>query len=244
MYFPIKNIFSQDTINKPFKEGESLKYSLYYGWIDGGEGTLTLKKEKFNNKEVLHSVLTANTVGITDKIYRVKDIYESYIDIETDLPLKSVRNISEANYRWYNEVLFYHDIDSVLSQRSGMHSVPNNIQDIVSSFYKLRIIISEKAEIGSVIKIESYFADEVFPLYIRYKGIETIKTKLGKFECMKFSPVVEVGRVFKTKDDMTMWFSNDKNHLPMRIKFDLFIGSFKCDLIEYSNIKYPLINID
>ena len=156
------------------------------------------------------------------------------------MPVKSVRDISEGNYKWYNETLFDHENDSVYSQRSGSVKVPDNIQDIVSAFYKLRVILSKETEIGTVIKLESYFADEIFPLYIRYKGIETIKTKLGEIECMKFSPVVEVGRVFKTKDDMTMWFSNDKNCVPIRMKFDLFVGSLKVDLIEYKNLKYPL----
>lgn len=233
-------VSAQDLSNKPFKPGEKLEYLLHYGWIDGGVGALELLEDSLNNQLVWHAVLAAHSIGITDKVYKIKDRYESYFDPYKDLPVKAIRDIHEGNYTWYNESVFDHEHDTVYSQRSGAVKVPDNSQDIVSAFYKLRVILNEEAEIGTVIKIESYFADEIFPLYIRYKGIETITTELGTFECMKFSPVVEVGRVFKTKDDMTMWISNDRNRLPIRMKFDLFIGALKCDLIKYSNVKYPL----
>ena len=74
-------------------------------------------------------------------------------------------------------------------------------------------------------------------LFEESKGLETIKTKLGKINCFKFSPVVEVGRVFDTEDDLSIWISNDNNFIPVRVQFDLFIGSLKCDLIEYSGLK-------
>lgn len=239
IFFSSTIIFAQDLSQKSFKPGEKLEYIMYYGWIDGGVGTLELSEDSINGQYVWHAVLAARSIGITDKIYRINDRYESYFDPYVDLPVKSIRDIHEGNYTWYNESYFDHEHDTVYSQRSGAVKIPDNSQDIVSAFYKLREILNDETEIGTVIKIESYFADEVFPLYIRYKGIETIKTDLGTFECMKFSPVVEVGRVFKTKDDMTMWISNDKNRLPIRMKFDLFLGSLKCDLLKYENVKYP-----
>ncbi len=54
--------------------------------------------------------------------------------------------------------------------------------------------------------------------------------------CMKFMPVVITGRVFKTKDDMTIWFSNDANLVPIRVRFEIFVGSVYCDLIEYKGL--------
>jgi uncharacterized protein DUF3108 len=238
--FTFINSIAQEVPDKPFNPDEKLEYIMYYGWIDGGVGTLSMTEDTLNGQLVWHSVLAAHSIGITDKLYRINDKFESYMDPFNDRPLKSIRDIHEGNYTWYNESLFDHENDTVYSQRSGAVKVPDDCQDIVSAFYKLRVILNNETETGTVIKIESYFADEIFPLYIRYKGIETITTKLGTFECMKFSPVVEVGRVFKTKDDMTMWISNDKNRLPIRMKFDLFVGALKCDLQEYKNVKYPL----
>ena len=63
---------------------------------------------------------------------------------------------------------------------------------------------------------------------------------MGKFKCLKFVPVVEPGRIFKNKDDMTFWLSDDDNKVPIRVKFDMIVGSFKCDLVSVRSQKFPL----
>ena len=75
---------------------------------------------------------------------------------------------------------------------------------------------------------------------------EYIDTKMGEFNCLKFIPeITENKKNEKTenisptpKDDMILWISDDPNHVPIRVKFDLFIGSIKCDLIGYNGLKY------
>ena len=93
---------------------------------------------------------------------------------------------------------------------------------------------------NDVVAVNTYFGDEVFPFYIVFKGREVLDTDLGKIKCIKFVPVVEPGRIFKNKDDMTFWLSDDDNKIPMRIKFDMVVGSFKCDLVSLKNQKFPL----
>lgn len=89
---------------------------------------------------------------------------------------------------------------------------------------------------GELIIFQTYFGDELFALKIRYRGKDVVKTGLGKILCYRFAPVTEVGRAFATEDDMTIWISNDENHIPIRVKMNLRVGSIKCDLIEYSNL--------
>lgn len=230
--------------NNAFQAGENLKYLVHYGWIDGGYETMKIENSTFYDLDIYHIFMNARTTGLTDKLYRVDDTYESFVVPETGLPLKSIRNIKEHNYRQYIEVVFDQDEDYVFSQLSGKHKVPDNTFDILSAFFYLRNILYEKGDTGltdnEIINISTFFGDDIFPLIIRYKGKETIKTRLGKVKCIKFQPVTEVGRVFKDEDDMTIWVSDDLNFVPVRVKFDLFIGSLNCDLIEYSGLKYYL----
>jgi hypothetical protein len=114
---------------------------------------------------------------------------------------------------------------------------------MVSSLFYLRRIDFTNFKINDVIAVNTYFGDEVFPFYVVYKGREVLDTDLGKFKCIKFVPVVEPGRIFKKKDDMTFWLSDDANKIPVRVKFELVFGSFKCDLMSMKNIKYALTSI-
>lgn len=52
--------------------------------------------------------------------------------------------------------------------------------------------------------------------------------------------MVEPGRVFKSEDDMTAWFTDDKNFIPVRVRFELIVGSLRCDLDQYANLRYQL----
>jgi hypothetical protein len=75
---------------------------------------------------------------------------------------------------------------------------------------------------------------------LRYVGIEVIKTRLGRIRCYKFNPVTEKGRLFKTEEDVSFWFSADKNYLPVKIRFDIFVGSFNVEILNYEGLVYPL----
>lgn len=236
-------IFLVQASAQPFyKPGEELNYDISYGFIKGGRASLkVVEKELYGNK-VLHLQLKGKTTGITDHIYRVEDMYESYIHPGTGLPMRSVRNIREQNYRNYEEVIHNQDQDYVLTVKKGKVSVPDNTLDIVSAFYYFRNQLSEIDLVPEkIIRFNTYFAGDLFPLVLRYKEDEVIKTKFGRIKCHKFMPVTEVGRVFKSEDDMTIWLSADRNFVPVKINFHIIVGSVNCDLVSYKNTPGPLV---
>jgi hypothetical protein len=49
--------------------------------------------------------------------------------------------------------------------------------------------------------------------------------------------LVQSGRVFKEKESLTLWVSNDLNKIPVRIKADLAVGSLKADLEAYNGLR-------
>jgi len=239
--------FTQISAQKPvargaYGHGEELHYVMSYGFITGGRAVLTVRDSIIGGIKVHHMIGSAYSVGMTDAVYKIRDTYESFLDLKTDLPIKSIRNIREGRYRYYNEVLFNHGPDStkIKSLKSGEKYVAKNILDIVAVFYLGRKkYFNDSLVKGQVIEFMTYFSDKEYPLRIRYKGIETIKTKFGNLECYKFSPVTEVGRSFKTDDDMHIWITRDKNRLPVRVKFNLTVGSFTCDLETFRGLQNP-----
>ena len=75
---------------------------------------------------------------------------------------------------------------------------------------------------------------------VSYLGKETIRTKIGNIRCLKFSPKVQVGRVFKHEDDLTIWFSDDKNRLLVKVELGIWVGSIDAIITNAKNIKFPL----
>ncbi|MBN1182906.1 MAG: DUF3108 domain-containing protein [Bacteroidales bacterium] len=221
-----------------YVEGEKFLYVIFYGPITGGQALVTLEKETMDGKEIYHAKAFAKTTGVADALYKVRDIYESFFEIETGLPIKSVRNIKEGDYKKLEEHTFNRTNNTVVNNKNEVHEVPPGILDMVTALYKVRRIDRNKIKVGDVVKIVTFFDNEVFPFDITYKGKETITTKMGTYKCLKFVPKVGTGRIFENEDDMTIWISDDPNLLPVRVKFDLKVGSIKCDVIEYEGLKY------
>jgi hypothetical protein len=235
--FAGQNQYSEKPKRTSFKSGEKLTYKLHYGIISGGNATLTVDEKSFDDKKVFYAKVFAKTTGLTNTLFPIEDSYESYFDKKSGLPYKAVRNISEGGYKYYSEDFFSVSDSTVKNKKHGRKKIPANTFDMVSSLYYLRNIDVDTLHNGDILNFTTWFDDEIFPFYLRYKGKEIVETKFGKIRCLRFDPIVEPGRIFKSEDDMSFWITDDENLVPVLIEFDLIVGSVKCELIDYKNVK-------
>lgn len=242
----IFNVFHSAGQITTYRPGEKINYTIHYGILTGGTASLELNYDTLGGKEVWHSKMVARTTGFTDALFKVLDIYESFIDPSTQLPVKSIRNVREGRYKRYNEVLFDHktrrDSAILTSDLTGVHITQPGIHDILSCFYYFRNAIMPQADLkrGDMITIMTWFTDELYPIRLKYYGTDEIKVKHGKIKCHKFNPVTEKGRLFSTEEGVSFWFTADQNFLPVMIRFDIFVGSFTVEMTDYEGLVYPL----
>jgi hypothetical protein len=88
-----------------------------------------------------------------------------------------------------------------------------------------------------------FLDDEVYNMYIRYMGKETIKTRYGKFNTVKIKPLLLKGSIFEGGENMTVWVTNDANHIPVRVESPLVVGKIKVDMMSYNNLRHPLSSL-
>ncbi|MNY35285.1 hypothetical protein D3C86_1696840 [compost metagenome] len=93
---------------------------------------------------------------------------------------------------------------------------------------------------GDSFKLTYFLNDEIATLGIKYIGIETIKTDLGSLECLKFSPEIKPGRIFKKNSKLYLWVTNDGNRIPVKANVDILIGSVTLELIQADGLKHKL----
>lgn len=232
--------------NKAFKEGEILTYRLHYGLINAGVAVLEVKPDLIhvNGRKVYHIVGTGYTTGTTDWFFRVRDRYETYMDKDALLPWLFVRRVDEGGFKFSQDYVFNHYTRKVDIGNNEKYDVPQGVQDMVSAFYAGRNLDLSNAREGEIISMPCFVDKEVWPLQIRYIGREVIETDLGKFRCLKFQPIVQKGRVFKKEEDMTVWISDDLNHIPMRVKANVLVGSIKMDITSAKNLANATSRVD
>ncbi len=235
--------------NQAFKPGEILKFRLHYGIISAGEATLEVKPDGKNvgGRDCYHVVGTGESVGAFNWFFKVRDRYESVIDKTSLVPWMFIRRVDEGGFIINENVSFNHYKNTASSNGTrnkkdisrGIDSLPDGIQDMVSAFYYARTIDFGNVKEGDVFPINGLIDNEVVPLNIRFIGRDEVETKKGTFKCLKFRPMLQEGRVFKDNEDMTVWVSDDKNHLPVRVQTDVLVGSIKMDLVDYENLANP-----
>lgn len=234
------------TENLPYKDGEWLRFKVKYGIFNASEATLSLKETTFNGEKVFHAVGKGETTGLARVFFKVDDTYESYFSVKDGKTLHFIRNIHEGNYTKHLKMYFNHatqkaKIDNIETGESTSIDVPVGIQDVISAFYFLRNNPKiDSIKKGEEISMDMIFDDdEIFKFKLRFLGRETIKTKFGKVNTMIFRPLVQDGRVFKEQESITMWISDDKNKIPVKIKASLRVGALVADLDAFNMLKFP-----
>ena len=217
-------------------------YALLGAHIGAGEVVFSTSLENLNGKKVYHIVGEGNSYSFYDNIFKVRDRYESFIDTSTLQPYKFIRNVDEGGYKKFENVIFNKASNTAISTQ-GVYKIPTCIQDVLSAIYYARNIDFDAHHVGDRIPFSIFLDNQIYEMYIRYLGKEEIKTKYGKFNTIKFKPLLIKGTMFEGGEKMTVWVSDDPNHIPVRIESPITVGSVKVDMINYKNIRYPLSSL-
>lgn len=229
--------------NSTFQSSEIIVYNIFYSvlglYANAGTASFTTILESFNSKPVYHVIGEGHSNSSYDWIFKVRDKYETYFDTGTIKPYKFIRNVDEGGYKKFENVTFDQQNNKAITT-TGTYAVPACIQDVVSSIYYARNIDFNKYKVGDKIPFNMFLDNEVYNLYIRYMGKETVKTRYGKFKAIKFKPLLVKGTIFSGGEKMEVWISDDENHIPLRIESPITVGSIKVDMMQYRNLRHPL----
>lgn len=242
---PTQEIF-RNIVHSAFAPGERLTYVLHYGFVNAGEAVLTLKKSEqtIQGRTVYHAVGKGRSLGAFNTFYKVDDHYETFFDSAGVFPWVFIRRVSEGGYEFSQDYKYFQHKQTVETQDKKTHKVPASVQDMLSAFYYARTIDYSNAKEGDEFTIDCFMDGEYWPLRMRFIKRETIKLRNGKFKCLKFQPVVQEGRIFKTNDDLNVWVTDDANHVPVLAQAKVLVGSIKMELSAYEGLANPIAKVD
>lgn len=237
-------IFTASAQQQAYGGGEWFKFRVHYGFVTAGYATLQVDNTSLKGKEVYHVVGEGKTTGLSKLFFKVEDLYESYIDADNDRPYRFIRKIDEGGHTKDIQIDFDHDRGKALvfnkkHQTKEWVDFPSDAQDMVSAFYYLRnhLDVNDISE-GDSVDMNMFFDKENYKFRLKFLGRETLKTKFGNVSCLVFRPYVQAGRVFKEKESLTVWVSDDDNKIPLLIKADLAVGSLRATLTEFKGLQH------
>lgn len=238
----------------PFKDGEILKYSIRFKWglvmVKAGTANYTVQESFYGNNSAYKTTLDFRTSSFFDGMFKIRDTLFSYINTDIE-PLYHIRKINEGKTRFQEEVFVVaHDANytKVRIRRQNAETtkfdtalVSDNAGfDILSIFAFARTLDYSKPEQNQSFRISSFVGTDKVNITVHFKGQAILeKSESVKYKACRLSVDIGDSAFNETKNAMEIWVSDDKNHIPLKIKAKLKIGAAEADLTSWQNLKYP-----
>lgn len=229
-----------------FKQGELLMFrALYYSRLTGnvpaGDVSFEIRPQTvvLDGQECLHVVGQAYTRGVFNLFYKVENVYETFISKEALAPVRFSRNIREGRYRREDNVVFDHRSGRATSERDTI-TIDPYIQDVLSIFYYFRTFDMDTLSPGEYFMVDFYLRDSVYVSRVMFEGREQVTTSLGTFNTLRFFPEMQKGTTFEQRYPMTLWLSDDRNRIPIRLESGMVVGSARFDLESFRGLRHDL----
>ncbi|SHE70349.1 Protein of unknown function [Psychroflexus salarius] len=230
--------------SQAYQNGEWLKFKIKYGWFKASEATIEVKKAKIKGQKVLHIDGFGKSTGLLDVFFKVRDHYETYINPDTNLPVRFVRRINEGGYK-KNKILNFNHTTNTVEVIDKKHNTKNSFsfiegtQDMMSVLYFLRNKVDiKRLKPGQTFTLNLFFDEENYPFKVKFLKKEILETKFGDISTLKFRPYVKADRVFKEQESLSFWVSADENKVPLKIEAKLAVGSLTANLDQFKGLKH------
>lgn len=239
--------------NISFAHDEQITYVVSYTWLfvwtDVGEAHFTVNSDTKCDRETLHLRATGNSYPFYDWFFKVRDVYESWVDPTTLQPLYFNRDINEGGYTKENEYKFDWDNNEVNARirRRGGHNrfytipVKPCTYDVVTAIYVARNLKFENLKVGKSFPVDVILDREIYNVKYTFLAREEKKVKgAGTFKTLKFRVELVAGDVFKEGQYLYVWVTDDPNRIPVYVESPIRVGTVRARISSWSGLKHSL----
>lgn len=242
------SIASVAQTNKAVKPGEKLIYAASYN-MSGlmtqlAQVTMETETVKTSKKTLLHLSCAATTYSKWDSFFKIRDIYESYVDPVTLKSSLYKRDIFEGKYTKKEKYLFKGDgrtIESTVNKKNTPETkktfqINSGTQDVVSILYQLRNVDFSTYKPGQIKSFTVVFDEKEMGVSAKFLGKETVNAgNLGKKVCYKISIGAKTNKLRGT-DKNIIYLTADAAKIPALIQFSIPVGTGQLTLTKATGI--------
>ena len=195
-----------------------------------GEASLSIKDpDKIYGIDVYHLNFNVRTTKLGDRIYKIRNIIDVWINKNNLNVVKQNKNISELRKKKNSETV-------IINQKGITNGKEFIVKESVFDPYSLILILSEfEIPNKSSKKFNIVDAGKSREIEIKNLGSEIVKTPYGNKQGYKLSPVKNGQPVLKNKGDMEVsYVSIDEILVPAKILIKLSSGVIELRLKKIS----------
>lgn len=223
--------------NEAFGLGETLEYDVFT-WFKAGTGYFKVMPEPImiNNRKCYDIRFEVRSLSSLEWIYKVRDRYETAVDIGGIFPHRFEQIIREGGYKRNSKTVFDQKNKLAYSKKDTFE-VPEYVHDVVSAFYYIRTMDVKNFPNDTSIYLKNFFDDSTYTLEVKVLGREKVKVAAGEFNCVKIEPLVKKGGLFKHDGRLFIWLTDDDRKIPVKVGTKIIIGFVGAELKRYKGVR-------
>jgi hypothetical protein len=231
-------------VYKPIsKPGEKISLEISWTLFKAGVAVIeTIGDLQIGDKDVIGYRATLESADYFENIYKLKDVLDSYISKETNLPVKYVLKQRESGQSVDDLQLFDHDSLKTYFWYNRLKKGKTKKRELeaytpkyfMDSFSAVQFVRGLPLKVGSVFEFPVITRTKVWLFSAKVEGIETANY-LGKdVKAFKIKAETKYPGVLKKKGDILLWMTADEKRVPLRLEAKIKIGTVKANLINYT----------
>ncbi len=215
----------------PFGPGERMEYDVKFGALRVGNAHMeVVALDNVRGRPAWH---TAFWVQGGNFLYRVNDVYESWMDAETLSSLRFSQELEEGGKDTERKFEIYPEravfIQTSKKPAKEEPSVSQPLDD-GSFLYFIRTI---PLVVGQTYDFNRYFRPDRNPVRIRVLRKERVSVPAGTFDAIVVQPVIKTKGIFSENGHAEIWLTDDDRHIMLQLKSKLSFGSLNLYLKSY-----------
>lgn len=201
---------------------ESLFYSIEWRLWYAGTARLTLRPSHDQRWE---STIHLESAGLVSRLYAIADSYDARLDTDrfcaddTSFDAREGKNHKfttvNYDYRRHEASFTERDVQKNAVIKTAHTEIPACVTDVIGGLMRLRTM---RVEPGQSVQIPTSDGKKVANVRIEAQERETIQTKAGKFQTIRYEAGIFNGVIYSKKARMFVWLTDDARRLPVQIR--------------------------
>jgi hypothetical protein len=220
-----------EPIDQHFVKGETLDYTLTWLGMSGGSARFTIGLAPGAPDRFRITSIARSSSGFA-RIFRVRDEIQSFVDREQFTLIGYEKHLNERGKKKDDQTVVDREKGVAVRRRPGKPdqevAVSSPLFDPLSLVYHFRRLALRP---GDHVHFMVVADGKLYAVDADVTQSETLTTPAGTYKTVAVQPQMSAGGLFRDEDSrLTIWYSDDERHLPLRIRSDVKIGSITATL--------------
>jgi hypothetical protein len=233
--------------NPAFGPGEQALYRVQYLGVTAGTAQITVGAPMQQWGQKVWPIISLAKTDSMANAWPIKDKFVTYWGENGQHSLGSDFFADENHKRRRQRIQLEDGGKSarVIRQKEGTqpsestHALPEGSMDVASAAFGLRRQgLAEGREYASPV----FTGSKSFVMRAKVEGRQQLKTVLGPREVFRVTVQTDFSENLQTRRDMTLYFTTDPSHVPVRLEADFILGTIVAELTEYKPGRLLTVN--